>query len=79
MEYTGRLFRNEKVRISPAAADVFERLETSPELWYERMKKLLTSTMLRGRLFATDGEKVRSLAEKRGVRHLANLALQASG
>lgn len=79
VEYTGRLFRNGKARISPAAADVFERLETSAEFWYERMKKLLSSTMLRGRFFATDGEKVRSLAEKRGVRHLANLAPQASG
>lgn len=75
VEYTGRLFRNGKARISAAAADVFERLETSPEYWFLRMKKLLTSSMLRGRFFAADQEKVRAIAEKRGVRHLANLSV----
>lgn len=75
VDYTGRLFRTGKARMSSAVAEVFERLGTSHEFWGERIKKMLVSRDLRGCFFASDRESVRQLAEQRGKR-LANLSPQ---
>lgn len=48
VEYTGRLFRKGKVRIGAGIKQVFERLESSLELWGDRLKKLLTTKVPRG-------------------------------
>ena len=74
VEYTGRLFRNGKARISSMVADVFERLETSSDLWFARLKKMLEASDLRGRYFAADSDKIRNVAQSHGKRHLANLS-----
>lgn len=75
VDYTGRLFRNGKARMSTAVQEVFERLSTSQEFWSHRIKKMLASNALRGSFFAGDERTVSELAAKRGKR-LANLSPQ---
>ena len=75
VEYTGRLFRNGKARISAGAKDVLERLGSNPEFWFERIKKMLKTNQLRGCFFGTKAEVVKEAAKKRGVR-TANLCPQ---
>jgi len=43
VDYTGRLFRNNKACMGSAVKEVFERLGTSGEYWSDRMKKMLGS------------------------------------
>lgn len=78
IDYTGRLYRNGKARMDSAVQEVFERLGTSCEYWNDCIKKMLGSQSLRGCFFATDAEKVKTLAQQRGQRHLANLSPQFS-
>lgn len=75
VEYTGRLFRNGKARISAGARDVLERIGSTPEFWYERIKKMLKTNQLRGCFFASTAESMKDAAKKRGVR-TANLCPQ---
>jgi REP element-mobilizing transposase RayT len=75
VDFTGRLFRNNKARMSAGVKDVFERLGTSGEYWVARMNKMLSSRALRGSYFASNDETIRTLAEKRGKR-AANLSPQ---
>ena len=75
VEYTGRLFRNGKARISSGVRDVLERLGSNPEFCYERIKKMMKTNQLRGCFFAAKPEAVQKLAKKRGVR-TANLCPQ---
>jgi hypothetical protein len=41
--------------------------------WGQRLKKLFARSRLLGSYFATDRERLRDLAERRGVHHLDNL------
>ena len=66
VEYTGRLFRNGKARISAGVKDVLERLGSNPEFWSERIKKMLKTNQLRGCFFASDAETIKEAAKKRG-------------
>jgi len=75
VEYTGRLFRNGKARISAGARDVLERIGSNPEFWYERIKKTLKTNQLRGCFFASKHEVMKKAVEKRGIR-TANLCPQ---
>lgn len=79
VDYTGRLYRNNKARMSAGLSEVFDRLGTSQELWTDLIKKMLSSRELRGNYFAGDQEKVQELAHQRGQRHLPNLSPQATG
>ena len=79
LDYTSRLFRNGKARLNEQVQSVFDRLGTSPEIWGDRIKKMLSSKSLHGRHFTTRREKLRELAERRGNHHLGNLSPQPSG
>jgi REP element-mobilizing transposase RayT len=68
VEYTGRLFRNGKARMSTGVKDVLERLGSNQEFWYERIKKMLKTNQLRGCFFATKSESFKAAAQKRGMR-----------
>ena len=73
VDYTGRLCRNGKARVSREMAGIFQRLGTSAEFWQQRLKKLFARTRLMGSYFTTDPDRLRKLAEQRGVHHLNNL------
>jgi hypothetical protein len=80
IDYTGRLCRNGKARVSRDVAGIFARLGTSAEFWEQRLKKLFARPRLLGSYFSTDPERLRKLAEQRGVHHLNNLvALSGAG
>jgi len=72
VEYTGRLFREGKAVISGELAGVFERLGSNAENWQARLQKLAAGRLL-GRFFAASRARLREVAERLGVHHLANL------
>jgi REP element-mobilizing transposase RayT len=78
VDYTGRLYRQGKVRMNGAIKDVFDRLGISNESWSARIKNMLISRDLRGSFFAADPGAVRDLSAKRGKR-IVNLSPQLAG
>ena len=72
VEYTGRLLREGKASISTGLADIFERFGSSAALWQARLQKLSGGRGL-GRFLSTSRERLREVAQKLGVHHLANL------
>ena len=73
VDYTGRLFREGKATISRELAGIFDRMGSSAESWWARLEKLRQGRLL-GRFFASSRERLREVAIRLGVRHLANLA-----
>ena len=73
IDYTSRLCRNGKARVSQNVASILDRLGTSAELWTHRLKTLFGRSRLLGTYFSTDPNRLRKLAEQRGVHHLNNL------
>ncbi len=72
VDYTGRLFRDGKAVISAELSGILERLGSSVESWRARLEKLRAGCLL-GRFFAASRERLREVAARLGVRHLANL------
>ena len=72
VEYTVRLFREGKAVISGELAGVFERLGSNAQNWQARLQKLAAGRLL-GRFFAASRARLREVAERLGVHHLANL------
>lgn len=73
VDYTARLFRNGKARISAELAGIFDRLGSRAENWQLRMEKLRRGRLF-GRFLATSQEKLQKAAAHLGVRRVANLA-----
>jgi hypothetical protein len=73
VDYTGRLFRDGKATISAELSGILERLGSSVESWRARLEKLKTGRLL-GRFFAASRARLREVAQRLGVRHLANLS-----
>jgi hypothetical protein len=67
-----RLFREGKAVISGELTGVFERLGSNAENWQARLHKLAPSRLL-GRFFAASRARLREVAGRLGVHHLANL------
>jgi REP element-mobilizing transposase RayT len=72
VDYTGRLFREGKASISAELSSIFDRLNSSAESWWARLEKLSRGKLL-GRFFAASRDRLREVAARLGVRHLANL------
>jgi hypothetical protein len=72
VDYTGRLFRDGKAVISAELNGILERLGSSVESWQARLEKLRSGRLL-GRFFAASRERLRTVAARLGVHHLANL------
>jgi hypothetical protein len=73
VDYTGRLFREGKARVSAELAGILDRIGNSAESWQSRMEKLRKSRWF-GRFFAASGEKLREMANRLNVRRVINLA-----
>ncbi len=73
VDYTSRLYRKGKAIVSHELAGIFERLGTTPEVWYQRLKQLLDRKHLLGRFFTTDPQRLKKLAADSGQHHLNNL------
>jgi REP element-mobilizing transposase RayT len=72
VDYTGRLFREGKAAISAELTGIFDRLGFSAESWQARLEKLRGGRLL-GRFFAGTRARLREVAARLGVHHLANL------
>jgi hypothetical protein len=72
IDFTGRLFRDGKAAISAEVAGILERLGSNAESWWCRIEKLCNGRLL-GRFFAVNRQRLRDVARRLGVHHLANL------
>jgi len=73
VDYTSRLRRQGKARVSREVASIFDRLGSNADAWGNRIDRLFEKTRLHGSYFCTDRARLRELARKRGVHHLDNL------
>ena len=73
VDYTGRIYREGKAVISAELGAILERLGSSAEIWQARLRKLASGHLL-GRFFAATQSRLREVAQRLGVRRLANLA-----
>ena len=73
LDYTSRLRRTGKARVSRQVSCILDRLGTSAEVWDFRIQRLLSQDRLLGSYFATHRQRLRELASRRGVHHLDNL------
>lgn len=72
VDYTSRLCRAGKARLSREVAGILERLGTSAEFWQQRMKKLFGKPRLLDSYFSTSAERLKEIAARRGVHHVDN-------
>jgi hypothetical protein len=72
VDYTGRIFREGKARISADLAGIFERLGCPADRWGARLEKLRGGRWF-GRVFASTAAKLDELAAELHVRRLYNL------
>ena len=80
VDWTARLCRVGKARMSREVASILERLGTSAAFWESRLKKLLGKSRLLGSYFACSRERLKEIATRRGVHHVDNaVSLSASG
>ncbi len=80
VDYTSRMFRAGKARVTSELRGIFERLGTSAEFWEHRLKKLFGKSRLLGNYFATSRERLQEIADRRGVHHVDNaVPLAATG
>jgi hypothetical protein len=73
VDYTSRLVRRGKARLSQEVASILQRVGTSADVWQHTIKKMFARSRPLGVAFAFHREKLREAALKRGCHHLANL------
>lgn len=78
VDWTSRLFRTGKARVSADVAGILDRLGTSAGFWEARLKKLLGKSRLLGSYFATSRERLNAVAKRRGTHHVDNAIPLAS-
>ncbi|GDX97150.1 hypothetical protein LBMAG47_28150 [Planctomycetia bacterium] len=72
VDWTARLCRTGKARVTENFAGIMTRLGTSAEYWQSHLKKLLGKTRWLGSYCATSAERLKAIAAKRGVHHVDN-------
>ena len=72
VDYTARLYREGKATLSRELAEILDRLKSSVDQWQARLEKLRQGTLL-GRFLATSRQRLREVAERLGLRRVANL------
>ena len=74
VDYTARLYRNGKARMSREQAGILGRLGTSQEIWDRRLEKLRDKSREMGHYFSTQAGRTKEIAARRGVHHVDNVA-----
>ena len=72
VDWTARLCRTGKARISQEVVGIMARLGTSPEYWQSHLQKLLGKTRWLGSYCATSAEQLKAIATNHGVHHVDN-------
>ena len=75
VDYTSRVVRNGKARVSAEVAGILERLNTSAEFWSDHIQAMFDKQRILDGYFSTTRERLRTLAAERGVQHLDNNAV----
>lgn len=73
VDWTSRLWRDGKARVSSTVADIMTRLGTSADAWGARLKQMLGQKHMMGNYFATQRQKLREVAQQRGSHHVDNI------
>ncbi len=79
VDYTSRLCRQGKARVSHDVASILDRMGSNADIWSHRIKRLFSKKRLLGSYFATDQARLRKVAQQRGRHHLDNLAGAGGG
>jgi len=72
VDYSSRIWREGKARVSPEVAGIFERLQTSAEFWDARLKQMLKRDRLYGHYAASKRAFLQQIAQQTGAHHLDN-------
>jgi REP element-mobilizing transposase RayT len=72
VDWTARLCRTGKARVTQEVAGIMTRLGTSAEYWQSHLQKLLGKAGWLGSYCATSVERLKAIAAKHGVHHVAN-------
>jgi hypothetical protein len=73
VDWTSRLVRDGKARVSSQVASILDRLDTSVDIWQATLQKMFSRPNTLGVAFAFHRERLREAAGRRGCHHLANL------
>jgi REP element-mobilizing transposase RayT len=73
LDWSSRLVRRGKARVTSDVKQILDRLGTGPGQWQERLEKLTAADRIFGVVFATKVKSINDFAESRGVRKLSNL------
>ena len=73
VDWTSRLVRDGKARVSAQVASILDRLGTSADVWQATLEQLFSRPRELGVSFAFDRERLREAAARRGCHHVANL------
>ncbi len=73
VDFTARLFRDGKAVVSAEVTGIFNRLGSNADRWQARLEKLKGGRLL-GRFFAASRDRLREVAARLNVHHLANLS-----
>lgn len=80
VDYTSRLFRSGKARVTQEVAGILDRLGTSAAFWEQQIKGLFGKSRLMGHYFSASRDRLRELARQKGLHHLDNaVPLAATG
>ena len=72
VNYMAGLYREGKATLSRAVAEILDRLGSSADPWDARLKTLSQGS-LPGRFFATTRQRLHDVAQRLGLKRVANL------
>jgi len=72
VDWTARLYRNGKAKLSPEVLGIMQRLGTSAELWQARIVQFFNKPRWLGSFCATQRELLKAVALRRGLHHVDN-------
>jgi REP element-mobilizing transposase RayT len=72
VDWTARLCRNGKARVTAEVAGIMTRLDTSVEYWQSHLQKFLGKNRWLGSYCATRAMRLKAIARNRGVHHVDN-------
>ncbi len=77
VDWTARVYRTGKARVSQEVAGIMERLGTTAERWQAHMRTLITKARWLGSFCATRRDRLREIATHRGLHHVDNAIAMA--
>jgi hypothetical protein len=72
VDWTSRLCRAGKAKITDELDGIMARLGTSAEYWQSHLQTLFSKPRWVGNYCATSAERLRAIAVRRGVHHVGN-------